>query len=80
MSEAERRTLSEIESRLMVEEPALATALVAGKARHPVLSHALVAVFAGLGVLLLTLGSFGPALASLGFGALLLLMKGYSWR
>ncbi|MBY8848934.1 DUF3040 domain-containing protein, partial [Saccharothrix sp. MB29] len=35
MSEAERRTLSEIESRLMVEEPALATALVAGKARHP---------------------------------------------
>ncbi|MCE6999893.1 DUF3040 domain-containing protein [Saccharothrix sp. S26] len=80
MSEAERRTLSEIESRLADEEPGLASALVAGKPRHPVLSYALVATFAGLGVLLLFLGAFGPALASLGFGALLLLMRGSTWR
>jgi hypothetical protein len=80
MSEAERRTLSEIEMRLMDEEPALASALVAGKPRNPVLSYALVAVFAGLGVLLLVLGSFGPALGSLGFAAVLVLMRGYTWR
>lgn len=80
MSEAERRTLSEIESRLADEEPALATALVAGKPRYPMLSYALVAVFAGLGVLLLTLGVVGPALASIGFGAVLMLMRGYTWR
>lgn len=80
MSEAERRTLSEIETRLAVEEPALASALVAGKPRNPVLSYALVAVFAGLGVLLLALGSFGSALGALGFAALLVLMRGYTWR
>ena len=80
MSEAERRTLSEIESRLADEEPGLASALVAGKPRHPVLSYALVATFGGLGVLLLFLGAFGPALAALGFGALLLLMRGCTWR
>jgi hypothetical protein len=80
MSEAERRTLSEIESRLADEEPGLASALVTGKARNPVLSYALVATFAVLGVLLLFLGAFGPALASLGFGALMMLMRGYTWR
>ncbi|NUT48542.1 MAG: DUF3040 domain-containing protein [Saccharothrix sp.] len=80
MSEAERRTLSEIESRLADEEPGLASALVAGKPRHPVLGHALTATFAVLGVLLLVLGSVGPALASLGFGAMVLLLRGTSWR
>ncbi|ONI91218.1 hypothetical protein ALI22I_09075 [Saccharothrix sp. ALI-22-I] len=80
MSEAERRTLSEIESRLADEEPGLASALVAGKTRHPVLSYALVAIFTVLGVLLLFLGAFGPALASLGFGAVLVLTRGYTWR
>ncbi|MBB5808753.1 4-hydroxybenzoate polyprenyltransferase [Saccharothrix ecbatanensis] len=80
MSEAERRTLSEIESRLADEEPGLASALVAGKPRHPVLSYALVGIFTVLGVLLLFLGAFGPALASLGFGAILMLMRGYTWR
>ncbi len=44
------------------------------------LSYALMATFGGLGVLLLVLGAIGPALASLGFGALLLLMRGYTWR
>ncbi|MFE2751929.1 DUF3040 domain-containing protein [Actinosynnema sp. NPDC059335] len=80
MSEAERRTLSEIESRLADEEPGLASALVAGKPRHPVLNYAIVATFTALGVILLFLGAFGPALASLGFGALVLLMRGYTLR
>ncbi|MFI9011787.1 DUF3040 domain-containing protein [Actinosynnema sp. NPDC053489] len=80
MSEAERRTLSEIETRLADEEPGLASALVAGKPRHPVLSYALVATFGVLGVLLLVLGAVGPALASLGFGAVVMLVRGYTWR
>ncbi|GAA3848374.1 hypothetical protein GCM10022243_13020 [Saccharothrix violaceirubra] len=80
LSESERRTLIEIETRLTDEEPALATALVAGKPKHPVLVYSLAAVFVALGVLLLLLGSFGPALASLGSASAILLLRGFTWR
>ncbi|MEU5696409.1 DUF3040 domain-containing protein [Actinosynnema sp. NPDC020468] len=80
LSESERRTLIEIESRLADEEPALATALVAGKPRHPVLTYSLAAVFAGLGVLLLVLGAYGPALGSLGMASVVFLLRGFTWR
>ncbi|RKT53505.1 DUF3040 domain-containing protein [Saccharothrix australiensis] len=80
MSDAERRTLNEIEHRLAVEEPALANALVAGRPRHPVRSHALAVTFGALGLLLLTLGSLGPALASFGCAALAVLLRGVTIR
>ncbi|GAA1353194.1 DUF3040 domain-containing protein [Saccharothrix algeriensis] len=80
MSDAERRTLNEIEHRLAVEEPALANALVAGRPRHPTLSYALAATFGALGVLLLTLGSLGPALASFGCAAVSVLLRGFTLR
>ena len=80
LNESERRTLVEIETRLADEEPALASALVAGKPRHPVLVYSLAALFGGLGILLLGLNTFGPALASLGFGSLLLLLRGFTLR
>ncbi|MBB5958363.1 hypothetical protein FHS29_004971 [Saccharothrix tamanrassetensis] len=81
MSDAERRTLNEIEHRLAVEEPALANALVAGRPRHhPARSHALALTFAALGLLLLVLGSVGPALASFGCAATTVLLRGFTLR
>ncbi|WP_433270524.1 DUF3040 domain-containing protein [Actinosynnema sp. CS-041913] len=80
MSDAERRTLNEIEHRLAVEEPALANALVAGRPRHPVRSHALAATFGALGLLLIVLGSLGPALASFGCAAITLMLRGFTLR
>lgn len=80
LSESERRTLDEIEHRLAVEEPALASALVEGRPLNTATHYALAGVFGVLGVLLLVLGVVGPALASIGFGSILMLLRGYTWR
>ncbi|MBW4717457.1 DUF3040 domain-containing protein [Saccharothrix obliqua] len=80
MSDAERRTLKEIEHRLSVEEPGLADALVAGRPRHAARTYALVITFGVLGVLLLVLGSVGPGLASLACAAAVYLLRGFTLR
>ncbi|MEU6155862.1 DUF3040 domain-containing protein [Actinosynnema sp. NPDC047251] len=80
MSEAERRTLNEIEHRLAVEEPGLADVLVSGRPRHPLTTYALVATFAALGVLLIALGVVGTGLLSIGCAAITLLLRGFTLR
>ncbi|MEU7527850.1 DUF3040 domain-containing protein [Saccharothrix sp. NPDC042600] len=80
MSDAERRTLREIEHRLSADAPDLAGVLASGRPRRMTCAHVLAAVFAALGVLLMVLSALGPALASFGCAALALLMRGYTWR
>ncbi|MEU4806461.1 DUF3040 domain-containing protein [Actinosynnema sp. NPDC023587] len=80
MSEAERRTLNEIEHRLAVEEPGLADVLVTGRPRHPVVTYALAGTFVALGLLLLSLGVVGSALLCFGCAAITLLLRGVTLR
>jgi hypothetical protein len=61
LSEAERRSLDEIEQRLRTEEPGLARAMTSSRAARPWLFWLLLAVFGGLTVLCLTISAIGPA-------------------
>ncbi|MFI6099114.1 DUF3040 domain-containing protein [Lentzea sp. NPDC051213] len=60
LSEAERRSLQEIEQRLLADEPRLARTMNRGV--RPWLFYLFLLVFGGLGVLLMVIGAFGPAL------------------
>jgi hypothetical protein len=79
LSESERRSLDEIESQFRVEEPALDNALAAGKPRGRT-STAIAVVFGSIGLFLLFMGSFGPALACFGMVSLALMLRGFTWR
>jgi hypothetical protein len=79
LSESERRSLDEIESQFRLADPALDNALSAGKPRRP-MSTILAVLFGSIGLLLLFMGSFGPALACLGMVSLSLMLRGFTWR
>jgi hypothetical protein len=79
LSESERRSLDEIESQFRVEEPALDSALAAGKPRRRT-STAIALLFGVIGVPLLFMGSVGPALACFGMVSLAVMLRGFTWR
>ncbi|GAA2668675.1 MULTISPECIES: DUF3040 domain-containing protein [Actinosynnema] len=80
LSERERKTLQEIESRLAGEEPALASALVDGKPTRPTVGYALTAAFLALGIVLMTLGAFWDGVGSISFGLVVLLFSHTTWK
>ncbi|SDP95292.1 DUF3040 domain-containing protein [Lentzea jiangxiensis] len=59
LSEAERRSLKEIEQRLLADEPRLARTM--NRQVRPWLFYSLLLVFGGLTVLLTMIGAFGAA-------------------
>ncbi|WP_394621557.1 DUF3040 domain-containing protein [Lentzea sp. JNUCC 0626] len=59
LSEAERRSLEEIEQRLLADEPRLARTM--NRQVRPWLFYSLLLVFGGLTVLLTVISAFGPA-------------------
>ncbi|SDM69033.1 Protein of unknown function [Lentzea albidocapillata subsp. violacea] len=59
LSEAERRSLEEIEQRLLADEPRLARTM--NRQVRPWLFYSLLFVFGGLTVLLTVIGAFGAA-------------------
>ncbi|GLZ32349.1 hypothetical protein Lesp02_45370 [Lentzea sp. NBRC 105346] len=65
LSDAERRSLDEIEQRLSVEEPDLARAFESGRVRNAWLYYVVMIVFGGIGALLLVIGSPGIGLLCL---------------
>lgn len=78
LSEAERRSLEEIEQRLSADEPRLARAMNRGV--RPWLFYALLLVFGGLTVLLMVIGAFGPAFQCLLVTAGVLVLQKYPIR
>jgi hypothetical protein len=64
LSDAERRSLDEIEQRLCLDEPDLVRAFTPPK-RTPWLHYAIMLVFGALGVLLVAIGSGGVGLLCL---------------
>ncbi|WP_186763240.1 DUF3040 domain-containing protein [Lentzea tibetensis] len=65
LSDAERRSLDEIEQRLSLEEPDLVRAFTAGPVRNPWMHHIVMLVFGALGALLLAIGAPGIGLLCL---------------
>lgn len=61
LSEAERRSLEQIEQQLRAEEPALARTMMSARKPVSLLLLLVLAVFGGLTVLLLAIGAFGAA-------------------
>ncbi|WP_158102648.1 DUF3040 domain-containing protein [Lentzea kentuckyensis] len=78
LSEAERRSLEEIEQRLLADEPRLARAMNRGV--RPWLFYACLLVFGGLTVLLTVIGAFGPAFQCLLVVAGALVLRRYPIR
>lgn len=78
LSEAERRSLEEIEQRLLAEEPRLARTM--NRQVRPWLFYSLLLVFGGLTVLLTVIGAFGPAFQCLLVTAGVLLLRKYPLR
>ncbi len=80
LSEAERRSLEQIEQQLRAEEPALARTM--NSARRPVswLVLLLLTLFGGLTVLLLVIAAFGAALQCLLVTAATLVLHRYPIR
>ena len=78
LSEAERRSLEEIEQRLLAEEPRLARTMK--RQVRPWLFYALLLVFGGLTVLLTVIGAFGPAFQCLLVVAGALMLRKYPIR
>ncbi|SDG86390.1 Protein of unknown function [Lentzea fradiae] len=78
LSEAERRSLAEIEQRLLADEPRLARTLSRGV--RPWLLYSLLLVFGGLTVLLTVIGAFGAAFQCLLVTGAVLVFKRYPLR
>ena len=78
LSEAERRSLQEIEQRLSAEEPRLARTL--NHQVRPWLVYLLLLVFGGLTVLLTVIGALGPAFQCLLVTAAVLVLRRYPIR
>jgi cell division septal protein FtsQ len=78
LSEAERRSLEEIERRLLAEEPRLARTM--SRPVRPWLFYSLLFVFGGLTVLLTVIGALGPAFECLLVTAGALVLRRYPIR
>jgi hypothetical protein len=78
LSEAERRSLAEIEQRLLAEEPRLARTM--SRPVRPWLFYSLLLVFGGLTVLLTVIGALGPAFQCLLVTAGALVLRRYPIR
>lgn len=78
LSEAERRSLEEIEQRLLAEEPRLARTM--NRRVRPWLFYSLLLVFGGLTVLLTVISAFGPAFQCLLVTAAALVLRRYPLR
>lgn len=65
LSDAERRSLDEIEQRLCFEEPDLARAFTTGRSRNAWIHYMIMTLFGLLGALLLAIGSAGVGLLCL---------------
>ncbi|GAA3681410.1 hypothetical protein C8D88_12568 [Lentzea atacamensis] len=78
LSEAERRSLQEIEQRLSAEEPRLARTL--NHQVRPWLFYLLLLVFGGLTVLLTVIGALGPAFQCMLVTAAALVLRRYPIR
>ena len=77
-SEAERRSLQEIEQRLLAEEPRLARTM--SRQVRPWLFYLLLFVFGGLTVLLTAIGALGAAFQCLLVTAAALVLRRYPLR
>ena len=75
LSEAERRSLEEIEQRLLADEPRLARTM--NRQVRPWLFYSLLLVFGGLTVLLTVIGAFGPAFQCLLVTGAVLVLRRY---
>ncbi|MGI5501526.1 DUF3040 domain-containing protein [Lentzea sp. CA-135723] len=78
LSEAERRSLEEIEQRLLADEPRLARTM--NRQVRPWLFYSLLLVFGGLTVLLTVISAFGPAFQCLLVTAGVLVFRRYPLR
>jgi cell division septal protein FtsQ len=78
LSEAERRSLQEIEQRLLAEEPRLARTM--SRPVRPWLFYLLLLVFGGLTVLLTMIAAFGPAFQCMLVTAAALVLRRYPIR
>ena len=78
LSEAERRSLEEIEQRLLADEPRLARTM--NRQVRPWLFYSLLLVFGGLAVLLTVIGAFGAAFECLLVTAGVLVLRRYPLR
>jgi hypothetical protein len=78
LSEAERRSLEEIEQRLLADEPRLARTM--NRQVRPWLFYSLLVVFGGLTVLLTVISAFGPAFQCLLVTAGVLVLRKYPLR
>lgn len=78
LSEAERRSLEEIEQRLLAEEPRLARTM--NRKVRPWLFYSLLLIFGGLTVLLTVIGAFGPAFQCLVITACAVVLRRYPLR
>ncbi|MFD4640686.1 DUF3040 domain-containing protein [Lentzea sp. NPDC058436] len=78
LSEAERRSLQEIEQRLLADEPRLARTM--NRQVRPWLFYGLLLVFGGLAVLLTVIGAFGPAFQCLLVTAAVLAFRKFPYR
>ncbi|MEU3649076.1 Protein of unknown function [Lentzea waywayandensis] len=78
LSEAERRSLEEIEQRLLADEPRLARTM--NRQVRPWLFYSLLFVFGGLTVLLTVISAFGPAFQCLLVTAGVLVLRKYPLR
>ena len=78
LSEAERRSLEEIEQRLLADEPRLARTM--NRQVRPWLFYSLLIVFGGLTVLLTVISAFGPAFQCLLVTAGVLVLRKYPLR
>ncbi|WP_330277913.1 DUF3040 domain-containing protein [Lentzea sp. NBC_00516] len=78
LSEAERRSLEEIEQRLLADEPRLARTM--NRQVRPWLFYSLLVLFGGLTVLLTVISAFGPAFQCLLVTAGVLVLRKYPLR
>ena len=78
LSEAERRSLQEIEQRLLADEPRFARTM--NRQVRPWLFYLFLLVFGGLTVLLTVIGAFGPAFQCLLVVAGVLVLRKYPIR
>ena len=78
LSEAERRSLEEIEQRLLADEPRLARTM--NRQVRPWLFYSLLLVFGGLTILLTVISAFGPAFQCLLVTAGVLVFRRYPLR
>lgn len=80
LSEAERRSLEQIEQQLRAEEPELARTMTSARRPASLLLLLVLTVFGGLTVLMLMIGAFGAAFQCLLVTAATLALRRYPIR